>query len=108
MSCFFGRRAGKPSAIIRKRPIVYAVAGIAEASNAMVSLTESQTKTRNDKDPLEHKLRRGCVGTKQPRKRLAAECREETTHLKLVSKRSQDAWVMQIVVNEGEKIHTHT
>ena len=27
MSCFFGRRAGKPNAIIRKRPIVNAVAG---------------------------------------------------------------------------------
>ena len=73
----------------------------------MVSLTESQTRTRNDKDPLEHKLQGGCVVTMQPRKHLAAECREETTHLKQVSKRSPDAWVMLIVVNEGEK-YTHT
>ena len=79
-----------------------------KADNAVDGLTEAQTKTRNDKDPLEHKLRRGCVGTTQPRKRLAAECREETTHLKQVSKRSPDAWVMLIVVNEGENTHTHT
>ena len=94
MSCFFGRRAGNPSAIIRKRSIVHAIAGRAESNNAVVSLTESQTKTRYDKDPFERKLQGDCVGTMQPRKRLAAECRVETTHLKLVSRRSQDAWVM--------------
>ena len=37
MSCVFGRRAGKPSAIIRRRPIVYAAAGKAEANNAVVN-----------------------------------------------------------------------
>ena len=66
MSCFFGRRAGNPSAITRKRSIVHAIAGRAESNNAVVSLTESQTKTRYDKDPLERKLQGGSVSTMQP------------------------------------------
>ena len=36
MSCFFGRRAGKPNAIIRKRPIENAVAGEVEANKTVV------------------------------------------------------------------------
>ena len=63
------------------------------------------TKTRNDKDPLERKIQEGCVITRHPRKRLAAKCREETTHLKLGSERSQDTWVVLNEVIEGEKTH---
>ena len=84
MLCFCGRRAGKPSAIARKRSIVNAIAGLTDANNAVASLTKCQTKTRYDIDPLERKLQEGCVDTMHPRKRLAAECRgrDDTPHAK--------------------------
>ena len=37
MSCYFGRRAGKPNANIRKRPIESAEAGKAETNRAVVT-----------------------------------------------------------------------
>ena len=37
MSCYFGRRAGKPNANIRKRPIDNAEAGKAETNRAVVT-----------------------------------------------------------------------
>ena len=61
------------------------------------------TTTRNDKDPFERELQGGCVVTRHPRKRLAAKCQEETTHLKQESERSHDTWVVLIDVNESEK-----
>ena len=97
-SCFFGRRAGttqrkNKKALHRKR----------NSRQSRRSTMPWSNKTRNDKDPFERKLPGGCVVTRWLRKRLAAECRGETTHLKLESERSQDAWVMLIVVNEAEK-----
>ena len=46
MSCFFGRRAGNPSAIIRKRSIVHAIAGSVE-----VQQCRGQPHRKSDKDP---------------------------------------------------------
>ena len=108
MSCFFERRAGNPSAIIRQRSIVHAIAGRSESNNAVVSLTESQTKTRYDKDPLERKLQGGCVSTMQSGKRLAAECRVETTHRKPRKQEEQGCMgIAAIVVNEDDKTTTN-
>ena len=48
MSCFFGRRAGTPSAIIRKRPIVNAAAGIAEGQQCRGQQRPATIKTHSN------------------------------------------------------------
>ena len=53
MSCFFGRRAGKPNAIIRKRPIENALAGKAEANKAVVKKRPATIKTHSNASSME-------------------------------------------------------
>ena len=64
-SCFFGRRAGNPSAKVTKRPIEHAVADKAENSNAEGRSPVWEHSPAQDIDPLERELLEGRVNTVQ-------------------------------------------
>ena len=58
----------------------------------------------NDKDPLERKLRGGCVGTMSPENRLAAKGRVEARHPKQKMQEEPGNKGSAAVVNEGSKM----